>query len=151
MEEELTEKQGRLVKILQESTGLSFDECKEVIMETDGDWDKITKLLEQKAIEKSKDYDLGKISSSKIVHSHSTHFKNKSFVKLAGFVINKVIGSIFSAGLIFVGIGFVLSILQGQKTESIFTFIIKNWIICVGFGGFITLFRLFENDFWKSR
>lgn len=48
------EDQKKLMTILHETTGLPIDDCNEIIMESGGDDDKISKLLEQKSIEKLK-------------------------------------------------------------------------------------------------
>jgi hypothetical protein len=68
-----------------------------------------------------------------------------------GTLLNKLISSVISAAGIFLIISFLIYTANGSQQGTIFTFIINNWLICLGFGVFITIGRIFEKDFWKAK
>jgi hypothetical protein len=65
-------------------------------------------------------------------------------------ILNKVIGSVIVYALAFAGIIIVVTTLRGDPIANGFATILRNWWTCLLFGAFVTIFRLFGSDFWKS-
>jgi uncharacterized membrane protein len=79
-----------------------------------------------------------------------TQIKAKRNVReIVTFIMGKLFSSILVASLVFLVFAFVVKTAQGEKTGSVITFLIENWVTCLFFGLFITFFRIFESNFWK--
>jgi len=66
-------------------------------------------------------------------------------------ILNKAIGSIIVYALVFAGIIIVVTALRGDPIENGFATILRNWWTCLLFGAFVTFFKLFGSDFWRTK
>jgi hypothetical protein len=65
-------------------------------------------------------------------------------------ILDKVVGSVIVSALLFAGIVIVVTALRGDPMANAFALILRNWWVCLLFGAFVTFFRLFDSDFWRS-